>query len=238
MKFTDQHKALLLTLLVTGTVLLSIFSFSLKKHDKGMAESYYEIEPEKELTEEELKVLEALDKLNNAKAETNKAFNESKGSNHFAQAYKIIAPPEDYVPKNSTIDSDAAFKSLSEKHKNEHKESLDKDALDKFNKADNVLKKQQEANNSKSTTGYSLTGRTGDIPIPVYLCEVNGKIVVNIAVNSQGSVVDAYINASSSTSSNDCLIEHALEYAKKSTFNSAPAKPNQIGTITFNFIGK
>ena len=58
-----------------------------------MSESYYEIEPEEELTQEELKVLEALDKLNNTKAETNKAFNEAEQNKHFAQAFKTIAPP-------------------------------------------------------------------------------------------------------------------------------------------------
>jgi TonB family protein len=75
------------------------------------------------------------------------------------------------------------------------------------------------------------------IPIPVYLCEVDGKIVVNITVNSNGNVVDAYVNTSS-TSSNECLIEHALDYAKQSQFSEDASNESQVGSITFFFIGK
>ena len=78
-------------------MVLSVFNLSLNKQKILASESYYEMEPEKKLTEEEIKVLEALEKLNNSKAETNKAFNETKNNKHFAQAYKPIAPPEDYV---------------------------------------------------------------------------------------------------------------------------------------------
>ena len=239
MHLSNQHKALLITFLIAGTVLLSVFSFSLKQKEIGVAESYYDIEPEKELTEEELKVIEALEKLNNTKAETNSAFNQTQNSNKFSQAYKTIAPPEDYVPKTSSIDSDAALNNYKEKYKNQHKDELDKEAFSQFDKANDVLKKQQEeANNANSTIGFSLKGRSKvHIPIPVYLCEVNGKIVVNITVNATGNVIDAYINTSS-TSDNECLIEHALNYAKESVFSADASKPTQIGSITFNFIGK
>lgn len=239
MRLTDQHKALLITFLITGSVILSVFSFSIRQKSALIAESYYELEPEKELTEEEQKLLETLDKLNNTKAETNSAFNETKSSNNFAQAYKSIAPPEDYVPKTSSINSEEALSGLKEKYKNTHQDKISSDALSKFDKANNVLKEQQqEANNAKSTIGYSLKGRSKvHIPIPVYLCETNGKVVVSITVNAKGTVTDAYIN-SSSNSNNECLVEHALEYAKASTFSADASKSSQIGTITFNFIGK
>ncbi|RED50645.1 hypothetical protein DFQ02_101682 [Seonamhaeicola aphaedonensis] len=239
MRLSDQHKALLITFLIAGTVVMLVFSLSLKQKQKGIAESYYEIEPEEELTEEELKVIEALEKLNNSKAETNAAFNQNKSANKFAQAYKTIAPPEDYVPNTSDFNSDETLNSLKDKYKNEHKDELDNEALSKFDKANDVLKKQlEEGNNSKSTIGFSLKGRTKvHIPIPVYLCENSGTIVVNITVNAQGSVVDAYVNTTSN-SENECLIEHALEYAKESVFSGDASKVSQIGSITFNFIGK
>ncbi|TYA70210.1 hypothetical protein FUA24_22575 [Seonamhaeicola marinus] len=204
-----------------------------------MAETFYEIEPEEELTEEEQKMIEALEKLNNSKAETNSAFNETKSSNRFAQAYKAIAPPEDYTPEHTAINNSEALNNYKEKYKNTHKEELDKEALDQFDKANDVLKKQQEkANNSRSTIGFSLKNRDKvHIPIPIYLCEENGTIVVTITVDAKGNVTDAYIN-SSSNSDNECLIEHALEYAKESVFSSDASKATQIGTITFNFIGK
>lgn len=237
MNLTNQHKALLITFLLTGTLVLSIFNLGLKKQSEFISESYYQMEPEEELTEEEIKVLEALEKLNASKAETNKAFNETSKSKHFAEAYKPIAPPEDYVPKNNNNSE------YNEKFKKEYENTDDSkvntEELSSFSKVNDLLKKQQdEGANTKSTISFSLVDRKKVyIPIPVYLCEVGGKIVINITVNAKGNVTDAYVNSTSSTS-NECLTEHALEYAKKSQFSSDASKRNQIGSITFHFIGK
>ena len=102
-----------------------------------------------------------------------------------------------------------------------------------------MLKKQQsEGANTKSTVSFSLVDRKKVfIPIPVYLCEVDGKVVVNITVNANGNVIDTYVN-NSSTTTNDCLIAHALEYAKSSQFSADATKKTQLGSITFHFIGK
>ncbi len=237
MHLTNQHKALLITLFLSGTVVLSVFNLSLNKQSERMAESYYEMEPEKELTEEDIKVIEALEKLNASKAETNKAFNETKNNSRFSEAYKPIAPPEDYVPKtNSESESTDRF---TKAYESTNDSKLNTEELSSFSKVSDLLKKQKdEGNNTKSTISFSLVDRTKvHIPIPIYLCEIDGKIVVNITVNAKGHVTDAYINTSS-TSSNECLVEHALEYAKESQFNADASKKSQIGSITFYFIGK
>ncbi|MBJ6369679.1 TonB family protein [Snuella sp. CAU 1569] len=202
-----------------------------------MSESFYEIEPEEALTEEEVKVLEALEKLNASKAETNEAFNETQESKHFAQAYKPIAPPEDYIPKTSGFTEGP--NTASKNYEATEDSKLKEEELSKFSKVNDLLKKQQEdSNNSKSTISFSLKDRTKiSIPPPVYLCEKGGKIVINITVNAKGNVTDAYVNTASN-SSNECLREHALEYAKKSTFSPHPNRASQIGSITFYFIGK
>lgn len=238
MHLTDQHKALLITLLISGTVVLSVFNLNLKKQSEFITESYYEMEPEKELTEEDIKILEALDKISNSKAETNNAFNEHQESKHFAQAYKHIAPPEDYVPKHNNDNSENSS-APNEAFDTAQDSKLNDDELSKFSKVNDLLKeKLSENNNAKSSISFSLKNRKKIyIPIPVYLCEVDGKIVVNIVVNSRGDVTDSYIN-SSSTSDNECLVERALEYAKQSQFNPDYAKTKQLGTITFFFIGK
>lgn len=236
MNLSDQHKALLITLLISGTVILSVFNLSIKKQREFASESYYELEPEKELTKEEIKILEALEKLNNSKAETNEAFNEAQKSKHFAQAYKTIAPPEDYVPKhtNTSKNQDIARKTYDIPEDSK----LNSEALNTFSKVNDLLKQQQSGNNAKSSIRFSLKNRKKThIPIPVYLCEVDGKIVVNITVNSMGNVIDAYVNTSS-TSNNECLIEHAIDYAKQSQFSADASKETQIGSITFFFIGK
>ena len=237
MHLTDQHKALLITFLIAGTVVLSVFNLSIQKQSESMSESFYEIEPEKEITEEEIKIIEALEKLNASKAETNNAFNETQQNKHFAQAYKTIAPPEDYVPK--PLNSEENEKAYEKEYEIEDDSRLNREELSSFDKVNDLLKKQQDdSNNNKSTISFSLKNRKKIyIPIPIYLCEVNGKIIINITVNAKGSVTDAYLN-SSSTSSNACLIEHALEYAKDAQFSADASKPSQIGSITFNFIGK
>lgn len=237
MHLSDQHKALLITLLISGSVVLSVFNFSLKQQNELASESYYEVEPEKELTEEEIKILEALESLNNSKAETNNAFNETEKSKHFAQAYKHIAPPEDYVPR-ARSSSDNAYNPI-KNHETIPDSKLNQEELSKFSKVNDLLKKQQsDGNNSKSSISFSLENRKKvKIPIPIYLCEVDGKIVINITVNAFGNVIDAYLNTSSN-SNNECLIENAKKYAMQSQFSSDVAKEKQIGSITFYFIGK
>ncbi|WP_246454683.1 energy transducer TonB [Hyunsoonleella aquatilis] len=239
MNLSNQHKALLLTLLIMGTVVLSVFNFSLIKQKERIAESYYEIEPEPELTEEEIKVLEALGNQNNAKAETNQAYNETQQNKHFAQAFKPIAPPEDYEPQVNHSDHKGFIDSYKSKHKSTNPAKLKNEDINSFSKVNDLLKKQQnDGANTRSTMSYSLVNRKHYyLPTPVYLCENGGKIVVNITVNSNGDVIDAYVNTSS-TSSNECLVEHALQYAENAKFSKDASKDEQIGSITFNFIGK
>ena len=239
MNLSDKHKAQLITLLLSGTVILCVFNLNIKTHDELATESYYEIEPEKELTPEDIKLLEAIEKINASKAETNSAFNETDKSKHFSQAYQQIAPPEDYVPATSEENDGADDGSNSISEKKPVKPAINKEELSSFNKVNDLIKNQQTAGvNTKSTVSFSLVNRKKVyIPIPVYLCEVNGKIVVNIKVDATGKVVDTYINTSS-TSDNECLIEHALQYAKDSHFSADASNKIQLGSITFSFIGK
>ena len=239
MQLTDQHRALLITFFISGTIVLSVFNLNIKKQNKQISESYYEIEPEEILTEDEIKLLEALEQLNASKAETNKAFNETQQDKRFAEAYKPIEPPKDYENERLNDTEDPSNNTETSKKYEPEDSGLESEELDKFSKVNDLLKQQQEeADNSKSTMSYSLLGRTDIyIPTPIYLCENGGKIVINITVNANGDVVDAYTNTSS-TSTNECLIDHALEYAKEARFSTNPSKPSQIGSITFYFIGK
>ena len=220
---------------------MSVFNLSLNQHNELASESYYVVEPEKELTEEEVKILEALEKLNNTKAETNKAFNETAKEKSFAEAYKPIAPPEDYVKPDFNQNQDLSEESSSN---NNDISDLNHEEISSFSKVNSILnnrtkkKDAPESSNRKSTIRYSLVDRTDEfLPIPIYLCEDGGTIVINITVNEQGKVIDTYVN-SSSTSTNECLIESALDYAKQAKFNASPGKKSQLGSITFNFVGK
>jgi len=239
--FSNQQKALLITFLLSGTVVLSVFNLNIKKQNELVSESYYEMEPEKELTPEEMKVLEALEKLNNEKAETNKAYNETVKEKSFSEAYKPIAPPEDYVKPEFDQNEEVSEQS---KSNNDEISDLNHEEISSFSKVNDILnkttkkKEAPKSTNRKSTIRYSLVDRTDEfLPIPIYLCEDGGKIVINITVNDNGNVIDTYVNNSSS-SDNQCLVDSALEYAKKAKFNASPGKKTQLGSITFNFVGK
>ena len=85
---------------------------------------------------------------------------------------------------------------------------------------------------------YDVEGRTGKyIHIPVYKCEGGGKVVVDIAVNQKGKVVDAAINKTFTEVHGLCLNNAAISAAYRSVFNidfNAPLR--QHGTITYIFI--
>lgn len=96
------------------------------------------------------------------------------------------------------------------------------------------------ASDRAATISYSLVGRIAisTLPNPVYTCPSGGKVVINILVDDQGNVVDATPNKSSSTTTDECLVENALRYARRTKFNANLQKDSQIGTITYLFQDK
>lgn len=245
MKFIEKHKAALITFLITGIVVFSMFSFHITLQNKLIAESYYEVEP---LTPEELQKLEELEALEKALKTTNQASSEdeefkemmknfkSMNANDFENTTKELEQ-EAFNEEDDVVTSESSYNTSSGY-------SVNQEELNKFRKAKDILEKRNPEkkeddtkSNSISTLTYSLKDRTLlDYDTPRYLCEYSGKIVVNITVDGDGRVLDTYIN-SSSTSTNECLIDAALDYAKNAYFDSS-ATPSQLGSITFHFKGK
>lgn len=96
-----------------------------------------------------------------------------------------------------------------------------------------------KSGNRNTTISYQLVNRKDiDLPNPVYTCYGSGKVVINIEVNNLGKVVKNSYNKTSSTTSNECLIDAALEYAEQARFTTDASKTKQLGTITFNFPGQ
>ena len=250
MNLLDQHKALFITLLISGTVVLAMFSFQIKKSADFITESYYEIEPQ---TIEELKALEEeLRAAEAAKSTTNEAFNEDQEFKEMMKNFKSMASndfekntqveeetseessetPDDVITSNSDYNSSKA-NSIKENERQSFNKANDILAMHSAKKTDNNVK-----SNRNSSVSFSLSNRDKvKLPPPVYLCEVTGKIVVNITVNGNGFVTDTYINSTSS-STNQCLIDHAIEYAQSAVFSSDAASKSQIGSITYYFKGK
>ena len=88
MNFIEQHKALIITILISGIVILVLFSAQIKLKGKLLTESYYLLEPEPELNkiEEELQKLEELNSES-----TNKAFNEDQEYKEMMRNFKSIS---------------------------------------------------------------------------------------------------------------------------------------------------
>ena len=87
----------------------------------------------------------------------------------------------------------------------------------------------------ETTVSYDLAGRRHmSMPPPVYKCRIAGKIVVNIAVNGNGYVIEAKINTSQSNSNDPCLVQAAQRDAERSRFDRS-SLARQNGTITYIF---
>ena len=89
-----------------------------------------------------------------------------------------------------------------------------------------------------SSVYYSLEGRHKIfLPIPVFKCEGEGKIVVQILVNRNGRVIDTKILKDKCDVQDDCLFEAAIEASQRTRFNVSNASPvSQQGTITYHFV--
>lgn len=92
---------------------------------------------------------------------------------------------------------------------------------------------------------WALKGRTPHqndnwwIRNPGYTCGYGsaGRVTVHIKVNQNGDVISAVPVASSG--SNQCMIEQAVSYARKSRFNySGSSAAQQEGTITYTFVSQ
>ena len=212
-----------------------------------MTESYYELEPE-EIVKEEEKVLEEV--TTSTSKITNLAFNETndfkdldddyldKVKEHYNK-YAKATQAKQVTPEDVTDDDTSEDLSTY----NKINSLLEKKSKNQKSTASNGDNSSEEISietgaNKNSTMSYSLVNRTHKfLPTPIYLCERSGKIIINITVNSKGRVVDTSVNGSS-TSTNECLIDHAIEYAENARFSADASKKSQIGTITFSFRGK
>ncbi|MBK6282903.1 MAG: hypothetical protein IPF54_09770 [Draconibacterium sp.] len=76
------------------------------------------------------------------------------------------------------------------------------------------------------------------LPIPVYLAQGGGRIVIEINVDRQGKVVDANL-ATGQKIRDQQIVMYAQTAASKTLFNADPKAPAlQKGTIHYNFIAQ
>ncbi|WP_417859863.1 hypothetical protein [Winogradskyella sediminis] len=220
-----------------------MFSFQLTLQEKLVSESYYLIEPEPEITKEDLQDIEDV----NGKS-TNKAFNEDQEYKEMMRNFKTVDANDFERTTEAMAEAKASEvqeeTSITKTYTGRNAYALNSDETQSYKKLQEELKQRLENKKqadehakTKSTLTYSLKGRTITYyKTPRYLCENGGKIVVSVRVNNTGDVIDAYINGASN-SNNQCLINHAISYAETVQFNTSE-KREQLGTITFLFKGK
>ena len=138
MKFNNSHKALAITLLLTGTLVLSIFNLSVYELNSEISELSIPIEMIEEALKEETEPT-----LNDNSKQTNKGFNETKKYKHFAQAYKPIAPPKDYDYSKFNARNDKSTETKTAE-KNTANSSIKRDELTAFNSVNSILNKSQK----------------------------------------------------------------------------------------------
>jgi flagellar biosynthesis regulator FlaF len=107
---------------------------------------------------------------------------------------------------------------------------------------ENPDESQKMAANYKGPTRifYDLPGRNHlYLPIPIYLCQGSGKVMLNIEVSQKGEVLKAQIEPKESTTSDPCLIETAVTTALLSRFNpDVKSQKIQKGTLTYIFVAQ
>jgi hypothetical protein len=117
--------------------------------------------------------------------------------------------------------------------------SVRDDGSDKENKPD---KSQEMASKFQGATRiyYNLPGRTHTyLPLPIYMCQGKGKVVLSIEVSQKGVVEKAVVLESESTTSDPCLVDTAVNTALISRFNSDINSPKiQTGTLTYHFVAQ
>lgn len=85
---------------------------------------------------------------------------------------------------------------------------------------------------------FALNGRNlgpGGLPRPEYTSQDEGRIVVNITVNTQGDVIFCEIGKGTNID-NATMRKGAMNAAKKAKFNSIGGNNNQSGTITYRYV--
>lgn len=241
MNFNYSYKAFLITSLLTGSLVLFLFSIKLSKQKEELNYDTYEVEMADEVLPEEKEEEIAQLTPEVSRIETNKVFNE-------AEKYKSPFESEDRELTETTEGKLQEMQEALENSKNSLNGNIstkvskpEKEKKTNFSNTDSNDKGEAvvKGGNRNTTISYRLVNRQDiDLPNPVYTCYGYGKVVINIEVNNLGKVVKNSYNKSASTTSNQCLIDAALDYSKQARFTTDASKEKQLGTITFNFPGQ
>lgn len=238
MKLSSADKAMLITFTGASLLVLVFFFLGVKPfQNPNPEEAFIEIP----VVQEEEQAEQEPTSINRRTLRSHQAYNTSE----LRRESKELFEEEDAVRKAIEQQQLKSVQDLTAQNENALSESRKKqeEALEEHNEE---VRKQIEARETEreqrnaaakreSTVSYHLPERQAIyIPNPVYTCDAQGKIVLNITVNNKGGIAQMAFNKKASTSINGCLMDQALAYANEALFSSSP-KTTQLGSITFNF---
>ncbi|MFD0977518.1 hypothetical protein [Salinimicrobium gaetbulicola] len=237
MDFFERHKALIITVLLFSVLLLAMININISNANKKVRETLIELN---DLRPEETKKQEP--KLQEQKQtsqrpptlKTHQAFNQDLEESQRKMQSRLDEIFEKNAAEQKASETDDAKSSSGDINLTENKRKKTQKASEGNNQTNETSLKKGSFRSS--SISFSLQGRSAiDIPNPIYTCDSQGKVVVNIVVNDYGEVIETSVNKRSSTTTNECLIDNALEYALGARFSQLPGRRTQPGTITYYF---
>ncbi len=222
MEFIEKHKALIITSMLMGIFVLSLYNINMFNKKKEQAEILMEI-PEEFLMEEEQE-----EQPEEELTQENREIDPAKRTH---AAYN-----EDFEDHDEIEQRIKSLTEVDEPVQTEEPSPNEEDVVIEEKKEEEVKPEEEKTNSRYSSSSYILKDRKvqGRLPNPVYTCNGSGKVVVKIEVNQNGYVVDTKIDKRSSTTRNECLFDNALEYARKALFSKSDLT-EQEGSITYYF---
>lgn len=242
MNLNRNQLSFIITFFSLALMILLLYNLHLgaEQEDEYVIEMSLADEDLQELLEQEEKLAEEL--ANADPIKSNQAINEtakpSIGNPEPLKTLEELMEEHNLTSEENSLDDivnadpeyAATLRELAKKRE-ERKEQLGEKEAEKKEFTDYLA-------NRRTRITYSLVDRRNyELPPPIYTCLEGGTVVINIKVDKLGYVIEADFNATSSNTSNGCLVENAKEYALKARFN-ASTKTTQIGTITYLFQSK
>lgn len=128
--------------------------------------------------------------------------------------------------------------------KNNNKESGTNSSIKETPTKENETQdKSAEAENSyagKVTRYCNVQGRECYTVAPSYTCKGGGQVQIDIKVDKIGTVKSVKVNTANTTTTNECILNQALDYAKRTTKVSSDLKGEHAnsGYIIYNFVSQ
>jgi len=228
MNFDYSYRAFLITCLLFGILFLAFKSINLFKYEV-VEENKFDVEYASEDLASSPKIT--------SRVETNRAYNEAeKFISEIEKEYAESQENSNGYQEPSQASDPSSIEGSEIKN---NKKPSNKNEWQPSDSESNEIVPKRNSSKKNSTLSYSLVHRSAlYLPNPVYTCATSGKIVINIVVSETGRVLNAKHNESSSSTSNECLIDMALDYALKAKFTTFAGKTSQVGSITYNFPGQ